>query len=209
MDYSFLWGACYPKAKEAYDKGYYHESTSLCFNFINATLRVNLYLKACIDTSSITAADALKDYLLNSKNAIGLKISDRNLYDEARRKRIIEKDFLGELHGLHTDRNAIFHRLFLSSKNVDIELKKLAANYLEAAKKSHEIYQDLEIQMGEKGLVLYPLVRRKDGSVNLANKADMTNKNESDQKEISPICISEQAKAMVDAAETIEDNHSG
>jgi len=114
----------YPQAAKALADGYYIETTGICVNAINAILRELILSKVMEDEEfhdgegNIVGVESYEEHpyltymLTDYENPLTGALSDRAIYKEAERLKVITKSKLNKLEKLFSERNKIFHRLF-------------------------------------------------------------------------------------------------
>jgi uncharacterized protein YrrD len=117
------WG--YKQAKRAYKEGFFIETIQISVNAIGSILRDLILFEVSKDTplfddegnvaemvSRDDPNDYLADLLTNQDNVLGRSFSERDIYREAKRFKIISSKLSSNLQSLYENRNAITHRLF-------------------------------------------------------------------------------------------------
>lgn len=126
------------EAHKAYDNGYYLQSVIIDLNLINHFMRDLIHGHAHKLTMELTGSSKrhpyLEDLIFNTRNKLAGGASDRSLYKEARRLKIVSENLYKELDMLYKRRNLVLHRLFSEeyakreSDNKEL-LKQLATDY--------------------------------------------------------------------------------
>ncbi len=153
---TFSWA--FPKAKKANEQGFHIEAITICINGINALLRLGLLQTAQLEQGSKDIHPYLLDTIMNYDNKLAGNASERNIYDEAYRKKVIDKSLNQQLHKLHEDRNRIIHKLFngvvIKANEIDeSELKRIGSNYLPTYLQCQEAVKNLALEQKRKDLL--------------------------------------------------------
>ncbi len=113
-----------PQAKKALKNGFFIEAINICVNAITAILRDLILFKVSEDeeirdkdgnivgVESFEEHPYLVDLLTNYDNKLGGAFTERSIYNESARLKIINGSTLDVLQKLYTKRNEITHRLF-------------------------------------------------------------------------------------------------
>lgn len=148
------------EAHKAFQNGYYLQSIIIDLNLINHFLRDSIHSHAHKLTMELTGGSAkrhpyLEDLIFNTRNKLTGGTSDRSLYKEAVRLKLIPENFYKELDMLYKRRNLVLHRLFSEeyakreSDNAEL-LKQLATDYRGACLKCVQLATELMMKMETK-----------------------------------------------------------
>lgn len=135
--------------------GFFVEYVCLATSVVDATLRMGLTLRRQIETQSNDIPD---EYLLQSEE--DKIISERQIYRDALKQRVIDEPLFERLDGLYKKRNRVIHRYIISdiSTNdvleIGIEYERVIP---EVAKHVKEIESE-QIQLGVGMTVATPAV---------------------------------------------------
>lgn len=147
------------EAHKAYEHGYYLQSIIIDLNLINHFLRDSIHSHAHRITMELTGGNKrhpyLEDLIFNTRNKLSGGASDRSLYKEAVRLKLIPEVFYKELDMLYKRRNLVLHRLFseeYAKREADNKelLKQLATDYRGACLKCVQLATELIMKMEAK-----------------------------------------------------------
>jgi uncharacterized protein YutE (UPF0331/DUF86 family) len=134
--YSF--GAARELLKRAHRSGSLIEGIVLYVSLIDGLLRMAIILDKQLQSSD----DSFDISYIEQQNT-GPKYSERQIFEEASRRSIIDAKFKEELADLYEQRNAVIHRFFLTGiKYVDLE--PWLGRYEQAFERCYGIVDDLE-----------------------------------------------------------------
>jgi len=147
------------EAHKAYEHGYYLQSIIIDLNLINHFLRDSIHSHAHRITMEMTGSSKrhpyLEDLIFNTRNKLTGGTSDRSLYKEASRLKLIPENVYKDLDMLYKRRNLVMHRLFSEeyakreSDNAEL-LKQLATDYRAACLKCVQLATELIMKMENK-----------------------------------------------------------
>lgn len=147
------------EASKAYEHGYYLQSIIIDLNLINHFLRDSIHSHAHRITMEMTGSNKrhpyLEDLIFSTRNKLSGGASDRSLYKEAVRLKLIPENFYKELDMLYKRRNLVLHRLFsdeYAKREADNKelLKQLATDYRGACLKCVQLATELIMKMEAK-----------------------------------------------------------
>ncbi len=158
------------EAHKAFEHGYYLQSIIIDLNLINHFLRDSIHSHAHRITMELTGGNKrhpyLEDLIFNTRNKLTGGTSDRSLYKEAVRLKLIPESFYKELDLIYKRRNLVLHRLFSEeyakreSDNAEL-LKQLATDYRGACLKCVQLATELMMKMENKKIEIKEVKKEK------------------------------------------------
>lgn len=158
------------EAHKAFDHGYYLQSIIIDLNLINHFLRDSIHSHAHRITMEMTGSSKrhpyLEDLIFNTRNKISGGASDRSLYKEAVRLKLIPENVYKDLDMLYKRRNLVMHRLFSEEyakregDNKEL-LKQLATDYRAACLKCVQLATELIMKMENKKIEIKEVKKEK------------------------------------------------
>jgi len=147
------------EAHKAFEHGYYLQSIIIDLNLINHFMRDAIHSYAHRQTVLLTGNSKkhpyLEDLIFNTNNRLTGGTSDRAIYKESRRLKIINDNLYRELDVLYKRRNLVLHRLFSEeyakkeSDNKEL-LKQLATDYRGACLKCVQLATEMMMKVETK-----------------------------------------------------------